>query len=125
MRQELEGEQGIAVSLRTVERALEPWRRELRNAALVTVRFEAPPGQRLQADFGQCVVGIAGERVRAFRSAKQDYWLESMEEGFRYWGVCRRRCSAIRGDSYRLREKRCSGLLRPQAGPRSSPQTQP
>ena len=103
VRQELEGEKGIAVSLRTVERAVEPWRRELRNAALATVRFETPPGQQLQADFGQCVVGIAGERVRvhlcvltlgfsrrllvrAFRSEKQDHWLQSLEEGFRHWG---------------------------------------
>jgi transposase len=73
-----------------VERAVEPWRRQLRNAALATVRFETPPGRQLQADFGQCLVSIGGERVRvhlavltlgysrrllvrAFRSEKQDH----------------------------------------------------
>jgi hypothetical protein len=102
-RQELEREKKIKVSLRTVERAVEPWRRELCNAALATVRFEKPPGQQLQADFGQCMVWIGDERVRvhlavltlgysrrllvrAFRSEKQNHWLESLEEGFRHWG---------------------------------------
>ena len=28
------------------------------------MRFETPPGQQLQADFGQCVVRIGGERER-------------------------------------------------------------
>ena len=103
VRQELASEKGIRLSLRTVERAVEPWRQELRNAALATVRFETPPGKQLQADFGQCVVRIGGERmrvhlavltlgfsrrlvVRAFRSEKQDHWLEAMEEAFRHWG---------------------------------------
>jgi transposase len=103
VRQELASEKGIKVSLRTVERAVEPWRRELRNAALATVRFETPPGRQLQADFGQCLVSIGGERVRvhlavltlghsrrllvrAFRSEKQDHWLQALEEGFRHWG---------------------------------------
>ena len=49
VRQELASEKGIEVSLRTVERAVEPWRRELRNAALATVRFETPPGVRRQS----------------------------------------------------------------------------
>jgi transposase len=103
VRQELASEKGIEVSLRTVERSVEPWRQELRNAALATVRFETPPGRQLQADFGQCVARIGGERVRvhlavltlgysrrlvvrAFRSEKQDHWLEALEEGFRHWG---------------------------------------
>jgi transposase len=103
VRQELASEKGIQVSLRTVERAVAAWRQELRNAALATVRFETPPGRQLQADFGQCLVSIGGERVRvhlavltlgysrrllvrAFRSEKQDHWLEALEEGFRHWG---------------------------------------
>ena len=39
---ELELEKGIRVSLRTMERAVEPWRGELRHAVLATVRFETP-----------------------------------------------------------------------------------
>jgi len=93
VRQELASEKGIEVCLRTVERAVEPWRRQLRNAALARVRFETPPGRQLQADFGQCMVRIGGERVRvhlvvltlgysrrllvrAFRSEKQEHWLQ-------------------------------------------------
>ena len=58
---------------------------------------------QVQADFGQCLVSIGGEGVRvhvavltlgysrrllvrAFRSEKQDHWLQTLEEGFRHWG---------------------------------------
>ncbi|CAK6692676.1 hypothetical protein BBFGKLBO_01283 [Synechococcus sp. CBW1107] len=102
MRQELASEKGIAVSLRTVERAVEPWRQELRAAALATVRFETPPGKQLQADFGETYARIAGERakvhlcvltlgysrrlvVRAYRHERQVNWLLAMEEAFRHW----------------------------------------
>jgi len=102
VRQELASEKGIAVSLRTVERAVEPWRQELRAAALATVRFETPPGKQLQADFGETYARIAGERakvhlcvltlgysrrlvVRAYRHERQVNWLLAMEEAFRHW----------------------------------------
>jgi hypothetical protein len=45
--QELASEKGIEVSLRTLARAVAPWRRKLRNAALATVRVETPPGRQL------------------------------------------------------------------------------
>ena len=102
VRQELASEKGIAVSLRTVERSVEPWRQELRAAALATVRFETPPGKQLQADFGETYARIAGERakvhlcvltlgysrrlvVRAYRHERQVNWLLAMEEAFRHW----------------------------------------
>ena len=43
VRQELEA-LGVRVSLRTVQRAVEPFRRELRAAVVATTRFETPPG---------------------------------------------------------------------------------
>ena len=103
VRQELLKEHGIRASLRTVERAVAPWRQELKVAALATVRFETPPGKQLQADFGQCVVAIAGEPVRihlcvltlgysrrlyvrAFQRERQLSWLEAIEEAFFHWG---------------------------------------
>ncbi len=49
VRQDLQCELGIEVSLRTVERAVAPMRRQLRAAALATVRFETAPGQQLQS----------------------------------------------------------------------------
>src|SRR3546814_2720056 len=48
-------------SLRTVERAVAPLRRELRAEARATVRFETPPGRQLQIDFGETRAAIGGE----------------------------------------------------------------
>ena len=48
LRQDLERELGITVSLCTVQRAVEPLRRELRAEALATVRYETAPGQQLR-----------------------------------------------------------------------------
>ncbi len=68
VRQELAREHGIRVSLRTVERAVEPLRRELVAEARAYVRFETPPGQQLQIDFGSTSMPIDGavRRVRLF-----------------------------------------------------------
>jgi hypothetical protein len=52
VRQELQRELGIAVSLRTVERAVAHLRREVLAQSVATVRFETPPGHQLQIDFG-------------------------------------------------------------------------
>src|SRR5690349_6307525 len=64
VRQDLEREHRVTVSLRTVERAVAPFRRELRAAEVATIRFETLPGEQLQIDFGETGVSIAGERVR-------------------------------------------------------------
>ena len=61
VRQELASELGLAVSLRTVERAVAPLRRELAAEALATVRFETPPGRQPQIDFGEARVPIENE----------------------------------------------------------------
>ena len=105
VRQELKREKGVSVSLRTVERAVKERRRELRAAAVATVRFETPPGEQLQADFGELFVVIAGERVkvhlcvltlgfsrrifvRAYPDERQANWLDCMERAFyRFGGV--------------------------------------
>ena len=64
VRQDLTREHGIAVSLRTVERAVAPLRRELAAEARATVRFETLPGHQLQVDFGELRVPVEGERGR-------------------------------------------------------------
>jgi len=56
VRQDLEREHHITVSLRTVERAVAPLRRELRAAEVATVRFETAPGEQLQIDFDETTV---------------------------------------------------------------------
>jgi transposase len=103
LRQELLSERGLAVSLRTVERAVAPLRRELRAAARATVRFETPPGRQLQIDFGERRTLIGGEtvrvylfvatlgysrrlHVRAFRHERQECWFEGLESAFRAFG---------------------------------------
>ena len=45
--QELKRVHGIEVSLRTVERAVQPIRHEMAAEAKATVRFETPPGKQL------------------------------------------------------------------------------
>ena len=94
---------GIHVELRTLQRAVATQRQEERAEALATVRFETPPGQQIQIDFGEKVVRIAGQPVkvylmtavlgysrrlycRAFLAQRQDDWLEGLDGAFRHFG---------------------------------------
>jgi hypothetical protein len=52
VRQDLARERGIRVSLRTVQRAVEPFRRELRAEAVATVRYKTAPGRTAHAELG-------------------------------------------------------------------------
>ena len=101
--QELAAEKGIIVSLRTVERAVQPYRQELAAEARATVRFETPPGKQLQIDFGERLVEIGGSKVRAylfvatlgysrrhhiraFRNERQESWFDGLESAFAKFG---------------------------------------
>lgn len=103
VRQELISELGITVSLRTIQRALQPYRQELRAEAKATVRFETPPGQQMQIDFGERLIEVGGVKVRiylfvatlgasrrlhvrAFRNERQQSWFDGMESAFREFG---------------------------------------
>jgi transposase len=103
VRQDLARELGIAVSLRTVERAVRPFRQRLAAEARATVRFETPPGRQLQIDFGETAVPIGAEKVRvylfvatlgysrrpyvqAFRHERQSAWFDGMEGAFHHFG---------------------------------------
>lgn len=103
IRQELKQEQHIEVSLRSIERKVKPLRQELHAAAIATVRFETPPGQQMQIDFGEKSVSIAGAQtkvhffvatlgfsrkryVKAFHNQTQPSWFCGIEEAFRYFG---------------------------------------
>jgi len=103
VRQDLLQEHGLAVSLRTVERAVAPLRQALLAAARATTRFETAPGEQLQIDFGERKVLIAGVpekrflfvatlgysrrcHVRVFRHERQSVWLEGLESAFRHFG---------------------------------------
>ena len=101
--QRLLGEQGVAVSARTVQRAVGEVRRAQRAADLATVRVETPPGDQAQIDFGQQSVQIGEAWVRifllvvvlsfsrrlfvkAFLSERQDDWREGIAAAFTHFG---------------------------------------
>ena len=103
VRQELEREHGLKVSLRTVERAVTGLRQSLAAEARATLRFETPPGRQLQIDFGETGASIGGEAVklhlfvatlgysrrvfvRVFRHERQSAWLAGMEAAFAHFG---------------------------------------
>ncbi len=103
VRQDLARELGIEVSLRTVQRAVEPLRRELRAEAVATVRYETAPGHQLQIDFGSTAVVIGEEPQRihlfvatlgysrrcyvtVFLHERQSAWLQGLEGAFRHFG---------------------------------------
>lgn len=103
VRQELQKAHGLTVSLRTVERAIQPWRQELDAEARATVRFETAPGRQLQIDFGTTTVLIGVERVtihlfvatlgfsrrafvRVFDHERQSAWFDGLEGAFHYFG---------------------------------------
>jgi transposase len=96
-------ERGVAVSERTIQRAVADLRREQRAAALATVRVETAPGEQLQIDFGQKRIAIAGVAVRvfllvavlsysrrlfvkAFLNERGDDWREGIAAAFTHFG---------------------------------------
>lgn len=105
VRQELASELGIVIGLRTVEKRVQGWRRELKAHKRATMRFETPPGQQLQIDFGEARVWIGDEQlrvhlfvatlgysrrlhIRASLRQRQVDWFEGMEGAFlRFGGV--------------------------------------
>lgn len=103
VRQELQREFGIAVSLRTVQRAVAPMRVALRAQAVAHVRFETAPGLQLQVDFGSTHVQVGEELTRVFLFVatlgysrrtyvllslheRQSAWLLGLEGAFRHFG---------------------------------------
>lgn len=103
VRQDLAAEKGMTVSLRTLQRAVQPYRQALKAEALASVRFETPPGRQLQIDFGERLVEIGGAKikafmfvatlghsrrlhVRAFRHEQQASWFSGLESAFTTFG---------------------------------------
>src|SRR5512134_1808702 len=103
VRQDLLREHAIVVSLRTVERAVQPLRQALRAETVATIRFETAPGEQLQIDFGTVTVPIGGEPTKVklfvatlgysrrpyvalFEHERQSAWLSGIEGAFRHFG---------------------------------------
>jgi transposase len=108
LRQEL-AEQGLEVSLRTVERVVEDLREEAADTERATLRFETPPGRQMQIDFGEKWLRVAGERVKAFvfvatlghsrrlfvqahPAARQAHWLAGLEASLQHFGGVPQEC---------------------------------
>ena len=103
VRQDLRRELSVDASLRTVERAVAPYRRLLAAEAKATVRFETPPGRQLQIDFGERRVPDADGTMRAhlfvatlgysrrtyakvFANQRQSSWFAGLEGAFLHFG---------------------------------------
>lgn len=101
--QELQKQHDLHITLRTVQRAVKPLRRELELQAKKTVRFETPPGRQMQADFGQRFVTIGGQKlkvhlavltlgfsrrcyVEAFAHERRIHWLQAIEHALQHFG---------------------------------------
>jgi transposase len=102
LRQEL-ASRGIAVSLRTVEREVKPFRQAWERAQKATMRFETMPGKQMQVDFGEKWLLIGGERQKRYvfvatlgfsrrcyieisGSLRQRDWIMGLEDAFRHFG---------------------------------------
>jgi transposase len=100
---ELLVDNGVQASLRTVQRAVAPRRRERARREATTVRFETAPGAQLQVDFGERRVVIGGTEqtvyffvaalgysrrlfVRAGLSQRQDEWKLGLEGALQHFG---------------------------------------
>ena len=96
-------EQGRAIGLRTVQRAVAPVRQAQRAADVATVRVETAPGVQLQIDFGEkrVTIGDTAARifllvavlsysrrlfVKAFLQERQDDWREGIAAAFVHFG---------------------------------------
>jgi transposase len=103
IRQELVRQHNVQADLRTVERAVKPYRQRAFAETKATVRFETPPGKQMQIDFGSITIKIAGEPkriyffaavlgfsrrqyIQAFTHERQSAWFEGLEGAFNHFG---------------------------------------
>jgi transposase len=101
--QRLMAEEGVNLSLRTVQRVTAPARAHRNKQDKATVRFETPPGSQMQIDFGQKLIMIAGVRRKIYLfvavlgfsrrlfvlptlSERQEDWQEGVAKAFLHFG---------------------------------------
>ncbi len=99
VRQKLKYLYHVSVNARTVERAVQPYRRLIQAQEKATSRFETLPGKQMQIDFGSMNLVIAGEKqriyffvavlgysrrqyVQAFLHERQESWFKGLEGAF-------------------------------------------
>ena len=103
VRQDLLAEKGVAVSRRTLQRAVQPYRQALKAEALATTRFETPPGDSCRSTSASVWSRSAARKikafvfvatlghsrrlhVRAFRPEQQEHWFAGLESAFTTFG---------------------------------------
>ncbi|ATB45978.1 integrase [Corallococcus macrosporus DSM 14697] len=96
-------QEGHAASVRTVQRAVEGRRQQVRAAQVASVRFDTAPGRQMQVDFGEKKVLLGGVLVkvyllvavlshsrrlfvRAFLNQRGDDWREGIAAAFVHFG---------------------------------------
>lgn len=126
--QQMLAERGIEVGVRVVQRAVAEQRREARVSQLATVRFETPPGDQMQIDFGEKWVWIGGQEVRvfllvavlsysrrlfakAFLNQRSDDWREGIAAAFRHFGGVPRTLLGDNAKALVLSRDRESGVV--------------
>jgi transposase len=124
---------GWVAPLRSLQRVLEPLRRDDQIKSLATLRFETEPGRQLQLDFGEKVVPIGGQPIkiaifvatlgfsrrlfcRAFLSQRQDDWLEGLERAFQRFGGLTEEVLCDNASPLVSSHDRASGVVRWRAG---------
>ncbi len=102
VQQQLHKVHNITLSLRTVQRALEPHRSLIKARKIATTRFETPPGKQMQVDFGETTAIVAGEKTRLHLCVmtlgysrricvilqpgqRQMHWFRSFERAFQHF----------------------------------------
>lgn len=122
-------QQAVHVPLRTLQRVLAPARRDKRAAEVATVRFETPPGEQMQIDFGEKWVCVAASMVRVFffvavlgysrrifvrasLSQRQDDWREGLVGAFRCFGGVPQRILIDRAGALVVGEDRQAGMVK-------------
>ena len=64
VKRKIQSELGVSISLRQLQKYCQPWRTQELHVKEMTQRYEVPPGDEMQIDFGFDEVLIAGVKTR-------------------------------------------------------------
>lgn len=98
----IQSELGVSISLRQLQKYCQPWRTQELHVKEMTQRYEVPPGDEMQIDFGFDEVLIAGVKTRIcvfvavlsysrrvfaklYPVENQAAWLNGIESAFEYF----------------------------------------
>lgn len=102
MLRKIRSELGVTISLRQLQKYCRPWRVQELAGTEMTERYEVPPGNEMQIDFGFDDILIAGVKTRVcvfvavlsysrrvfaklYPTENQSAWLDGIECAFRYF----------------------------------------